>query len=194
MKYRVASIPGLALLLSSLGTHGSSGQTQAAAADPAESVASTWQHHKTSFTYSGFTSAYTCDGLAERVRQMLELLGARKGVSVTAGACPGGPSTPSHMIIVDVDFYSLAPAVTPAAGAASDASSTVNAQWRPIKFLPHSPGYMGAGDCELLQSMKDFINKNFTLRDLEYRTDCFPNTVSMNAYSVKGQALRYSGP
>ena len=130
------------------------------------------------------------------MRQMLLHLGARKDMTVRAGACPGGPNTPSHMIIVDVDFYSLAPAAAGASagGGAADGIETVNAQWAPVKFIPDSPRFMGDGDCELLQSLKDFISQNFTLRNLEYRTDCFPHTITLNAYSVKAQALKAVPP
>jgi hypothetical protein len=53
---------------------------------------------------------------------------------------------------------------------------------------------MGDGDCELIQGMKDLIIKNFSLRDIEYRTSCVPHEVSMDAYAVKGQALRAVTP
>jgi hypothetical protein len=49
---------------------------------------------------------------------------------------------------------------------------------------------MGEGDCELVDQMKDLITKNFSLRDVEYRTRCVPREVSLDSYSVKGQALR----
>jgi hypothetical protein len=38
--------------------------------------------------------------------------------------------------------------------------------------------------------MKDFITQNFTLRAVEYRTSCFPNEVTLDGFSVKGQVLR----
>jgi hypothetical protein len=49
---------------------------------------------------------------------------------------------------------------------------------------------MGDGDCELIQAMKDLVTKNFSLRDLEYRTDCVPHELMMDGFAVKGQALR----
>ena len=51
---------------------------------------------------------------------------------------------------------------------------------------------MGDGDCELVREMKDLITKNFSLRNLEYRTDCFPHDVTLDEFSVKVQALRAS--
>jgi hypothetical protein len=53
---------------------------------------------------------------------------------------------------------------------------------------------MGDGDCELIQEMKDFITKNFTLRDVQYRTDCVPNEVILDSFAIKAQALRALPP
>jgi hypothetical protein len=38
--------------------------------------------------------------------------------------------------------------------------------------------------------MKDVITQNFSLRDIEYRTSCFPNSQSLDGFAIKGQALR----
>jgi hypothetical protein len=55
---------------------------------------------------------------------------------------------------------------------------------------PRRPNFMGDGDCELVQGMKDLITKNFSLRDVQYRTDCFPRQITLDGFAVKGQALR----
>jgi len=36
--------------------------------------------------------------------------------------------------------------------------------------------------------------KNFSLRNVEYRTSCVPYEVSLDAYAVKGQALKAVTP
>jgi hypothetical protein len=48
---------------------------------------------------------------------------------------------------------------------------------------------MGDGDCELVQEMKDLITKNFTLRDVQYRADCYPHEVTLDSFAVKVQTL-----
>jgi hypothetical protein len=48
---------------------------------------------------------------------------------------------------------------------------------------------MGGGDCELIEQMKDLISKNFSLRDMQYNTDCVPHEITLDAFDVKGQAL-----
>jgi hypothetical protein len=121
-------------------------------------------------------------------------LGARKDLKVRATGCPGPFNSPSRTAFVNVDFYALVPAPgrpaagTPAAG--TPASSTLNGHWTAMELTPRRPSFMGDGDCELMQGMKDFITKNFTLREVEYRTSCFPNEVTLDGFSVTGQALR----
>jgi hypothetical protein len=156
---------------------------EAADSAPGGLVTGVWQHHKMTFNYYGITSLYTCDGLEDHVRQILLHLGARKDVRVTATGCPGSFSTPSHSAWVNTDFYSLAP-VTDAGG-----SATVSARWTVLEVTPRRPGFMGDGDCELVQEMKDLITKNFTLRDVQYRADCYPHEVTLDSFAVKVQTL-----
>jgi hypothetical protein len=151
---------------------------------PAEVVSSQWQHHKVKFNYVGFTTLYTCDGLESHVRQILLHLGARKDITVTAAGCPGPFDTPSHSAWVDADFYALAPAKD------ASGSDSVQGHWTALSMTPVRPGFMGSGDCELIQEMKPLITENFTLRNVDYRTDCYPHEITLNGFSVTGQALR----
>lgn len=157
--------------------------TQAEDAASAKIVAGAWQHHNVAFNYVAFTSLYTCDGLEDHVRQILRYLGARKDVRVSAAGCPGSFQTPSSTSFVKTDFYSLVPGDT--AG-----SETVQASWTALSLTPRRPDFVGGGDCELVFAMKDLISQNFSLRELEYRTACIPNEVSLDSFAVKGQLLK----
>jgi hypothetical protein len=53
---------------------------------------------------------------------------------------------------------------------------------------------MGGGDCELIEQLKDLTLKNFSLRNVDYRTSCVPHEVVINGFSVTGQALRPATP
>jgi hypothetical protein len=151
---------------------------------PADVVTGAWQHHKVNFSYIGYTSHFTCDGLEERVQAILLHLGARKDARVVASGCPGPIGATSRTAWVDADFHTLVP-VDNAGG-----SDTVKASWTPLEVTPKSPRFMGDGDCELVQSMKNLITQNFSLRDIEYRTDCVPHQLTMDGFAVKGQVLR----
>jgi hypothetical protein len=149
-----------------------------------QGISGEWRHHKVSFDYVGFTALYTCPGLEDRVTQILRHLGARHDVKVSARGCPGPYNAPSRTAWVTADFYTLAPAAEPSG------ADTVTARWMPVELRPQRPYFMGAGDCELMQGMKDLITKNFSLRNIRYRTDCFPNTLTLDAFAINGQILR----
>ena len=159
----------------------------AAAADEhpegGQTVAGTWQHRHASFSYFGITALYSCSGLETNISRLLQHLGARKDAKVNARGCPYGYDTPGRSAIVDLDFYSRAP---------SDASSAdvVQARWTPIIVNSTKPNFMGHGDCELIEQMKDIISKNFSFRDLSYRTDCVPHEVNIDDFGIKAQALK----
>ena len=175
--FAVAVLGGLAC-----GPPADSGGVDTPVTPPGDIVAGSWQRRQVTFNYFGITSLYTCDGLEDQVRRILLLLGARKDVTVYAGGCPGPYNAPSRMAWVKADFYTLAPA--------AGGSDTVKARWTALEVTPRRPDFMGDGDCELIQGMKELIIKNFSLRDIEYRTSCVPHEVSMDAYAVRGQALK----
>jgi hypothetical protein len=148
-------------------------------------VAGTWVHRHANFTYWGITALYSCDGLEDNIRSLLVHLGARKDdVKVNARGCPRGPSVPSHNSIIELDFYSLAPNTD------ASAANTVQARWAPVLVNTTHPYSMGRGDCELVQELKDILSKNFSFRDLNYRTDCVPYAEYPNQFSVKAEALK----
>lgn len=65
---------------------------EAAGAEPgaaagAEPVPAVWQRHEVDFTYMGFTSLYSCDGLEDKLERLLKAAGAGAGgVTEPAGA------------------------------------------------------------------------------------------------------------
>jgi hypothetical protein len=147
-------------------------------------VAGTWEHRHGSFHYDGITSLYSCSGLESNIRALLQHMGARKDLTVRAYGCPGGHDAPGRTAIVDVDFYSLAPS------ADANAANSVQARWTPVTVSANHPNSLRHGDCELIHEMKDILSKNFSLRDLNYRTDCVPQQVSMDDFSVKAEILK----
>jgi len=152
-------------------------------ATPGEPASGTWAHHQAEFSYYGITALYSCDGLESNIRSLLIHLGARKDAKVSARGCPHGSSVPGHNAIVALDFYTLVPSATIGADA-------VQARWMPVTVSPTHPYFMAQGDCELVDEMKDIISKNFSLRDLRYRTDCVPHQINIDGFSIKAQALK----
>ncbi|HEY0801295.1 MAG TPA: hypothetical protein VGD54_10655, partial [Steroidobacteraceae bacterium] len=147
-------------------------------------VTAVWQHHQVSFSYYGITTLYSCDGLETNIRLLLLHLGARKDAKVNANGCPNGSSVPGPNAIIHADFFTLSPSPD------SNAPDAVKAQWSPVEVSRRRPSFIGEGDCELINEMKDLITKNFSLRDVTYRTDCIPRQVVLDGFSITAQALK----
>ncbi len=133
--------------------------------------AGTWQNHKYSFQYLGFTSTYSCDGLADKVRKLLLAAGARADAKSQPGACSAGFGVPDKFARADLNFYTLAPADTGASG-------SVTGIWRPVAFAYHSPQDLGLGDCELVEQFRTQVLPMFTTRNVIDHNTCIPHQLS----------------
>jgi hypothetical protein len=180
---RIVAISISALSISALLT---AAGTVVMAAEPAPTnapvVKAIWQHHTVGFNYYGITALYTCDGLETNIRALLLYLGARKDAKAIARGCPGGPDVPSRNAILETDFYTLTPS--------DDARDTVSANWLPVEVSPTRPSFMGRGDCELIDEMKQLILKNFSLRNVSYRADCTPHEVNIDDFTIRAEVLK----
>ena len=155
------------------------------AAAPAATEASAWQHHHAAFSYFGLTSTYTCDGLEQKVRQIMKFLGARGDLQVAAQGCPRGPDTLSHSAWVTLDFDTLA-----LAAADAPAAEIVPARWTAFKIDTQRPFFIDAGDCELIDQMRPVLVPNFSWRNLDYSTSCTPHEITLLDFRVNGEVLK----
>ena len=162
-----------------------SGPSLAAAVAPSGGgVSAQWQARTLNFSYTGITSLYTCDGLEGKVRDILLVLGARKDAKVRATGCDVGRNAPSRFAWVEAKFSSLAP------GSDASAADAVKGVWSTVEFSPTRPSYMGGGDCELMEGMREVLPKGFSLRQVQYRTTCTPHQVSLGSFAVKLEVLK----
>lgn len=119
---------------------------RAFAADPAPE-AGVWQLHELSFDYFGFTSTYSCDGLADTLRRLLLLSGARADVQAEPGACAASFGQPDKFARAKLSFYTLAPRSSAAA-----AGEAVPGHWKRVDLTARHPLELAVGDCELSSS------------------------------------------
>jgi hypothetical protein len=150
--------------------------------------AAQWRTQTLKFNYSGFTTRYTCDGLEDKVRDILMTFGARKGVKVRATGCSDGPNRPSKFAWVSAEFSSLVPAADPAA------ADNIKSEWSKVQLAPNRPMYMGGGECELVEQIRDLLQKGFTLRNADFRTSCVPHHISVADYAVSAEVLKPIAP
>jgi hypothetical protein len=159
----------------------------AAAPAAAEPQAAVWAPRQLRFTYLGFTSKYSCDGLQDKMRRILLALGARKeDLTVDATGCAGGFSRPSPFPGVSIKMHVLVPA-TGVAGTA--APPFVPALWKTVDLTQHRDVIDAAGDCELIEQVKAHILPKFTTRSVEYRSTCIPYQLTVGGTQLKAEVL-----
>ena len=161
-----------------------------AGAPAAESAAqpefAVWTPKEAEFTYMGFTTHYTCDGLRDAVRDMLLQLGARKSdLKVTEQPCSGQPDRPNPFPGVRIKMSVLQPAP---AQIGSD-TQVVEAHWKPVKLPYRETGINAAGQCELLEQFNQKIMPLFTTRNVDLHATCVPHQLEPLGTKLQAEVL-----
>ncbi|HME38507.1 MAG TPA: hypothetical protein VKG63_06050 [Steroidobacteraceae bacterium] len=152
-----------------------------------------WQKHEYSFVFMGFTTTYSCDGLADKIKVLLIAAGARGDAKSQPGACASGFGRPDKFARADLTFYTLAPV---AADTPAD-SKRVDAVWRPVSFSRRSPRELGIGDCELIEQFRNNLLPMFNARNVDNHTTCVPHQESGSVINLRFESLaaaRSGGP
>lgn len=139
---------------------------------PEEAQPAVWTARELDFTYMGFTTHYSCEGLRDEVRDVLLRLGARKDLKVYETGCTGRLGAPEPFPGVRIRMYVLTPA------APGQAEPAVPAHWKDIDVLVHKSPLEAAGQCELFEQIKQRILPLFTVRNLKYSAVCIPHQLS----------------
>jgi len=139
---------------------GATARAAAPASEPAQ-----WQEQDLDLDYRGFTTHYSCDGLRERVRSLLVLLGARADLVVTDFGCAVAPGHIDPLPSLHLHFASLRPA---AAGALAG-------HWKAAN-LGGSRG-LAPGECELAEEFIATVLPRFSVRQLGRAPNCVPHNL-----------------
>jgi hypothetical protein len=146
-----------------------------------------WQKHRYSFVFMGFTTTYSCDGLADKLKILLLAAGARPDAKSRSGGCAASFGRPDKFARSDLTFYTLAPATSAAAGAIP-----VKGTWIPVSFAERQPRELGRGDCELVEQFKSNVLPMFTTRNIDNHTTCVPHQDSGSIIDLKFESLALS--
>jgi len=160
----------------------------------ADHQAAVWQERQYSFTFLGFTSTYSCDGLADKLKILLRAAGARGDVRATAGACANGFGRPDKFARADLKFYVLVPGGAGSVSAADSVQGSVDGSWLPVQIATHIPREVGLGDCELVEQFKNNVLPLFTMRNEEQHTTCIPYQDSGSVIDLKFESLSAVSP
>ena len=166
---------GFALVICALGM--TSFAAEPPAGDPKQGL---WQKHEYSFQFFGFTTTYSCDGLATKLKILLIAAGARADVKATSDGCARGFGTPDKFARARLTFYTLAPVAN-----AENSSSSINGVWRSVLFADRSPRELARGDCELVEQFRDKVLPMFTTRNIDSRMTCVPNQLSGSVINLR---------
>jgi hypothetical protein len=158
-----------------------------AAAEPPEAPQSAvWSPRETRFIFQGFTAHYSCDGLADKVRKALLALGARPDLTVREVPCstPFGRPDPfpgvtiRMQVLVPLDAKSAPPGAPP-----------VRAQWKTVTLHLDRDPVFEAGDCELVEQIKQHLLPLFTTRNVDYMSNCIPNQLEVGGTRLRTDVL-----
>jgi hypothetical protein len=145
-----------------------------------------WTRKEAQFTYMGFTTHYTCDGLRDTIREMLLQLGARKDdLKVTEEPCSGDPDRPNPFPGVRIKMSVL----QPAPAQLSSNTPMVEAHWKPVKLPYRETGINAAGQCELIEQFNQKILPLFTTRNVDVRASCVPHQLEPLGTKLQAEVL-----
>jgi len=140
-----------------------------------------WQKREYTFRFLGFTTTYSCDGLADQLKVLLIAAGARTDSKSQSGVCASGYGRPDPLPQANLTFYTLVPA-----GAAKSADGPqVAGTWRPVSIASRVPRELGRGDCELVEQFRTLVLPMFTVRNIGDHTSCVPHQESGSVISLK---------
>jgi hypothetical protein len=156
--------------------------TPAVASAPAK-----WAPRKLRFTYLGFTAKYSCDGLQDQMKRILQQLGAGDDLVVKRSGCtrldgpepsPGVYATFSVLESAEKDDHG------------SGQSQNLAARWETVTLDSDTTNRSNSGDCELIEQVKKEVLPLFTTRNLSYSSSCFPHDVSLTGTRLSVEVLR----
>jgi hypothetical protein len=163
---------------------------QSSAAPPVAAAASSvgvWQKHEYNFAYMGFTSTYSCDGLADKIKLLLLAAGARKDAKSAPGACASGFGRPDKFARASLTFYTLAPGEGQNPGTPDNPA--VAGTWRSVSVTDRSPRDIRTGDCELIEQFRNSVLPMFSTRNVVDHITCVPHQESGSTIDLRFESF-----
>lgn len=163
------------------------------AADSAAPIEAIWKPQQIVFPYQGFTTAYDCDALADKVERILRAVGAHQEVTARASGCI--INKPSRSITVRLtaatpveasQMNKLALAQDPEraklieriGGKQAIDADAFAAVWQTVALNRDRPLDLEPGDCELLEQLRDRVLPKLQVKIIENEVHCTPHQLS----------------
>jgi hypothetical protein len=174
------------------------------AADSSAPVQATWKTQEIRYSYVGFTTAYDCDAMEARLKEILHALGAHEQTRVSAQGCMF--SRPSRNFFITITTATPIP-VTDAPKAAAKTSTskqellkrlgvqsqqldeTFPAEWKTVELSRDRKLDLQPGDCELMQGLRDHVLPKMAVKIVADRVQCIPHQLSVQTPELTVSAL-----
>ena len=144
-----------------------------------------WVPKELHFDYRGFTTKYSCDGLRERMRNVLLELGARPDLQVRGYGCTQLVG-PDPFAGVSIKMNVLQPAAKPGGQA-------VSARWKTVDVLATDPNDRdpidAAADCELIGEIRQKVLPLFATRTVDSLSKCEAHQLVPGGTRLKAEVL-----
>jgi len=138
-----------------------------------------WTPLQLNFVYRHFTTEYSCDGLAARMKSLLLKLGARPDLDVRGYGCTR-LSGPDPLAGVKIRMNVLE-AAGPRPG--------LGAHWKRVDVLADRNTMEAAADCELIEQVAQKILPLFTVRNVDYSATCQARSPLPGSTRLKADVL-----
>jgi hypothetical protein len=146
-----------------------------------------WTQKEFKFIYQGFTTKYSCDGLHDKMRRILLELGARKqDLKISDWGCSGRSGVPDPFPGVIVKMSVLVPIDGAAAPAAQP---PLPSHWRALKLKLDNSSLSEAGECELVEQVKQQVLPLFTTRNVDLKSTCVPHQLTPGGTQLTAEVL-----
>ncbi len=178
----------LALLVAFLAAASAAPNPAAPPEDPPPAIEAAWIERWITFDYLGFTTAYACDSLREKLIDLLRLAGARRDIEVTTGGCADAGLRVSLLVHARMHFRSPALAKTDVSSSTLPVVPAM-AHWSPVQITPGHPRSLARGDCELIEQFQHQVLKNFEVRNIESSLRCVPHQLPSGEMHLDFEAL-----
>jgi hypothetical protein len=141
-----------------------------------------WVNRDVNFTYQGFTTHYSCDGLRDSAKAILRALGAnwpKNGVRSTP--CSGfSVSQISHWPGIEGHVAVLVPATSEEISRRDP--GLVSAHWKTVNLMQRKDLDTRRGaNCELLEQAKRDLLPLFATRNLEFSAICVAHATAVTS-------------
>jgi hypothetical protein len=153
--------------------------------------AAKWTPRELRFTYMGFTTRFSCEGLQSQVRSILLQLGARPDdLKVNQFACTQNAGVPAPFPAVHAKFSVLEPVSADEAGSHDASSPVITAHWQTVQLRLDSSPVNESGMCELVEQVKTHILPLFATRNLDFRQHCVPHQLSSRGTTIRVDVMK----